>query len=223
MSLVFITPPADFPQQNTNRTCGNILTDLLQFTGGTEDADAQEKAKLALQMAVREYNGILWNFNRVTQDITLTAETDFTLAAAFRAPLAATLLDSSNENTWTLSWLPWEEFIFQAWDRRGTGSMPLVYTARNVHETGVVTVWPKLTTPLTWPTMRMEYFRRILIPSGVGDTLNVPEEIEEGIVQRALAILIAMTRTYREARDQLQIAAAIKETLKMEYRGYPDF
>jgi len=223
MSFVFVPTSSDFPQDNTNRPCSKIVTDLLQFTGGLEDSDAQDKAKLALQMSVREYNGFLWRFNILTDPITLTAGKEFTLNADFRAPLAATLLDASGDQVWRVRYEPYELFLEKAWDRRGTGGQPLVYTARNTHQNGIIEVWPKLVTPLTWPTLQVEYFRRIILPSGPDDVLNVPQEVEAGIAQRALSILIAMSRTFKEARDQTIIAERSMTQLKVDYQGFTDY
>jgi len=223
MGYTFVPAAADYPQTNDNRTLNALIQDILEYIGGEDDPDMQSRAMAALNTAVREFNGVLWKFNRLRQDITLTAGRDFSLSANFRAPLAATLLNASNEERERVVWVPFEEFIEYFPDRTGTGTSPMYYTIRNSHETGIVTVEPKLVTPLQYPKMRVEYFRRIERVATENDVLNVPEEVEEALVQRAVSIMLSKARRFEEARDAIAMARAQRMQCEVDWRDWPDF
>lgn len=225
---VYVIPAAgDFPQDNGNRTRAQLVEDVLGFTGGIDDTDMKGRAAAALDSAVREFNFLLWKFNRMRQDITLTAGRDFNLNAAFRAPLNAQLLDANGEARERVEWVPFEEFAPAYWDLTDVSSYPEVYTIRNVHETGIVSVNPRLVAPLQYPTLRLDYFRRIVKLAGDGDILNVPEEVEEAIVKRAVAIILSKVRgvsaydtTARDARAEAQ---NLFNFCRAQYEDFPDF
>lgn len=225
---VYVIPAAgDFPQDNGNRTRAQLVEEVLGFTGGIDDTDMKGRAAAALNSAVREFNFLLWKFNRMRQDITLTAGRDFTLEAPFRATLNAQLLDANGDARDRLEWVPFEEFAPAYWDLTDVSSYPEVYTIRNAHETGILSVNPKLVTPLQYPTLRLDYFRRIVKLAGDEDVLNVPEEVEEAIVKRAIAILLSKVRSVSaydtSARDATAMARDLFNVCRAQYEDFPDF
>ncbi len=223
MGKIFVPVASDFPQTGNNRTRAQLVSEMLAYVGGQDDTDMVDRAGASLDSAIREFNSVLWQFNRVRQSVVLAAGADFTINGNFRASLAATLLNAANEERERVAWLPYEEFLETFRDRTGTGSFPLAYTTRNFHETGVVTVWPTLVTPLQYPTMRLEYFRRIARPGTDETVLNVPEEVEEAILQRSVSIILAKSRSFELAGQAGALAAGMREAAQMQYRDYPDF
>ena len=108
-------------------------------------------------------------------------------------------------------------------DQSSTGSIPLLYTAINIHETGQLTVDPVPAATLTYPTLRLFYHRRIEAPSGGGDVLEVPEEVEQAIFDEAIWRFLRKMKTFREAREAQASAIVSRAQLSQEYRDFEDY
>lgn len=221
-----VTPlSSGFPQTGSNRTRNQLIADILSYVGGEGRTDAQARAGASLDASVRAFNSVAWKFNRLVQDITFTSSTaDYALSTNFRSPLRAMLLDASDKTIATIAWVPYEEWTILYPSQQASSTIPSVYTARNVHETGLVTFDPPLSTsPFTYPKARIHYHRRIALAPGAEDVLNVPIEVEEALVQHAVAHTIAKVQTFAEARDAFALARALRLDVEAVHRDFEDF
>jgi len=218
------TSVTSFPQTLDNRSLDALKDEIASFAGGQTRKDTLVRAQEALFEAIRVFNAWSWTFNRVTEDITLVAATaDYTLSSNWRNPLRAQMVDSSNDTRDDVSWIKWSDWVSMFPDQSNTGSIPLFYTAINIHETGQVTVDPVPATTLTWPTLRLFYHRRIETPSSGDDVLEVPEEIEQAIFDEAVWRFLRKLKSFREARDAQAAALISKSMVSAEYRDFEDY
>jgi len=227
MSHHTVTTAANFPQSGGNRTRLAALTEIASFYGGESRPQIVTRAGAAWESAIREYNSWLWTFNRVTMDITLSSPSPagsdtYDLATDFAAPNRAKLVDSNSKERDSLWWVPFEEWLVYFPDRSTPSSRPVAYTAQNVHETGKVIIAPPAGTSLQWPTLRLYYFRRIVIPSGEENRLNVPLEVDEGIFQLAQAKMTHKQKSFQEAANEYERAGAYRLGLEHRFRSFPD-
>jgi len=214
---------AGFPQTGKNRTVSDLIDEIAEFTGGQDRPDVQSQARRALFEAIRAFNAWAWVFNRVSEDITLVAATsEYTLSSNWRSPLVAQLVDSSGYTREHVEWIPYRVWMTELPDQSSTGSTPLYYTARNIHETGLVTVDPLPASTLTYPTLRLVYHRRILCPSD-SNVINVPTEVEQAIFDEAVWRFLRKKKTFKEARDAKQSALLSKSEIQFEYRDFEDY
>lgn len=224
MSDVFVPAASPFPQISGNRTAGEIVLNLLSYIGGEGNDDMKRRANAALAEAIREYDIHFWTFNRRVQTIALADGSDFTLEDDFAGVERVHLLDTNGGTVHPLRWLDSPDFRDKfAYDQNSVGSEPLCYTTHNTHEDGLITVWPTLVSPLSHPTIRVAYFRRIILPEGYSDVTNIPREIESGIYDLALAKLIGAVRGMEQARDAQALAYAKKLELCGRYEAFEDF
>lgn len=215
---------AQFPQTSDNRTIGEAKTELAMYSGGQARTDILDRAGHAYRRAIREFNDVPWKFNRMTDDIELVADTaDYQLENDFRNPIRAIMVDADNNTRESVAWVKYEEWVYHLPDQSTTGSMPLLYTVRNAHETGLLTVDPIPASSLSYPTLRVHYHRRIEIPEDDAERVNAPVEVEEAIFARALAIFMSMVRTPREAGEYSVEAAVRRARVEIEHRDWEDF
>lgn len=216
-----------FPQDFGNRTRGEVLTEIASFYGGEDRASILNRAAKAWESAIREYNTWLWTFNRVTIDITLSspspaASDTYSLPTDFAAPNRAKLVDANGKERDAVEWVPFDEWLVYVPDRSTTASRPIFYTAQNAHETGLVTIYPRAASSLQWPTLRIYYFRRILIPTDAGERLNVPLEVDEGIFQLAQAKMTHKQKNFAFASAEYDRAVGYRLGLEHRFRDFPD-
>lgn len=183
-----------FPQASGAQVITDLLDQIASHFGDGDDDAEKARARKSLKRAVQKYNAVPWLFNRVTQDITLdgsgTGTDEYTLNTDFRNPLRATLVNSDSQETGAVMWVNFPEFKLIHADRRGGAAAPRRYTARNAHETGLVTFHPTPLGTLTYPTARLYYHRFIILPGDDGNKINVPESVEEGLVEMAIALYL---------------------------------
>ena len=218
------TPTSSFPQTAYNRTFGEAKDELAQYSGGAARSDILVRAGSSYLSAVREFNDIPWKFNRMVDDITLVAGTaDYTLENDFRDPMRAIMVDSDSKTREEVMWVPYQEWVYHLPDQSTTGSMPLYYTIRNAHLTGLVTVDPVPATGITYPTLRVHYHRRIALPVADSEKVNVPVEVDEAIFSRAVALFLAKVRNHKEAGEANVEAAIRRARVENEHRDWEDF
>lgn len=214
---------SNFPQTSKGRVISAMMDELASFTGGKTRTDTLDRAREAIFEEIRSYNAWSWTFNRITEDITLVAaQADYSLAANWRNSLRAQMVDSSGNTREDVDWIEWGDWVSTRPDQSTTGSMPLLYTARNIHETGQITVDPVPASSLTYPTLRLFYHRRILCP-GDNAVINVPTEVEQAIFDGAIWRFLRKMKTFREAREALAPAILSMQTITQEYRDYGDY
>lgn len=211
-------------QTSNNRSFDELQEEIASFTGGQDRAKNIQKAGQALREAIRRFNASPWTFNRVTEDLTLVADqADYSLSEDFRNPLRAQMVDSSNKTRNSVMWIPWSVWVSKFPDQSTTGSTPLMYTARNIHLTGKVTVDPVPATILTWPTLRLFYHRRIAFPATGKDIINVPTEVEQAIFEDAVWLYLRKVKTFRDARDAKSEALLSMSAVTFEYADFEDY
>lgn len=219
-------PSASFPQTGTGRDRSTLTNIIATYIGGERAPLALDRARLALDHAIRFFNFWPWKFNRLQQTIPFVANTsDYALNGAFRSFRRATLLDANGKDNSKLDILDWQEATTRLTDRSATSAYPDAVTARNVHETGLVTLYPPMgATPSTgFPSMRIDYHRRIVLPSGDASVMNVPEQVEEAILLHGIAQVIKMVRSYEEAAGAMTDATFARHAIEREQLDYPEF
>ena len=222
-----VSASSSFPQTGKNRSVSELMSEIAGFTGGAERLDVQNQARQALFEAIRSFNAWAWVFNRVTEDIALATpvsgtDADYDLAENWRSPLRAQLVDSSSNTREHVEWIPWAIWITELPDQSTTGATPLYYTARNIHETGRITVDPPPASTLTYPTLRLFYHRRILCPADTS-VINVPTEIEQAIFDEAVWRFLRKKKTFKEAAEAKHAAIMSKSEIQFEYRDFEDY
>ena len=220
----YVVGPGLFPQTSANRTRSKAIDEIGSYVGGAERPDIQNRVGLLWDAAVREFNSTAWIFNRQTQDITLLDNVkDYTLNFDFNIPMAALLVDTAGNTRTGLEWIPYDEWVKIAPWQVARTSVVSIWTARNVHDTGLVTFDPTPVAPFQHPTVRVHYFSRIQFAAGSGDRLDVPVEVDEAIFQKALAQSIANVHTYEVAAVQFALAKDLRIEVEQTHRGYTDF
>jgi hypothetical protein len=71
--------------------------------------------------------------------------------------------------------------------------------------------------------MRLWYHTRIACPTTDSGKINVPTEVEEAIFQRAVSLLLAKRRTFKEARDATAQAQLRRASIERDYRDWEDY
>jgi hypothetical protein len=174
---------------------------------------------------VRSFNNVLWKFNRKENDLTFnttTATETYTLASDFHGAYRVTLVDSDSKVRQSVDFVNWEDI--QTFDPStvGTSPAPTVYSLRNWHEDGLIHFRPVPSTSPTWPTARVHYFRLIALATANGDRLNVPLEVDQAILDEAVAIFMARSRSFAEARDARAVAVNSRLEVEQKWRDYTD-
>jgi hypothetical protein len=144
------------------------------------------------------------------------------LEAEFRNPKFANLLDDKGHESYPVDYLPWEEFQrCYGEDRILTASTIDAYTVRNAHQTGIVTWYPRILRPATYPKLRIVFHRRIALASADTDRLNVPVEVDQAIFDLAVAHHIAKSKGFIEASASKKRAAELRLLVERDWRDWP--
>lgn len=146
------------------------------------------------------------------------------LPTNFRMPIKCHLLDEQGRERISLVYIPYRQYaIFLS--RVATASRPLFYTLRNRFGQGQAIFHPRPAAQILWPTARVIYDSPIIIPGGSPDAvLQVPQEMDEAIFQRATAIFIQRKKG-PEAAAGLPAANELFQLrldLEAEYRDFED-
>lgn len=218
------TPTAATTQTSVNRTVDELKDEIASFTGGQDRKKNLDKAEQALRESVRRFNAEKWTFNRVKEDITLVAaQADYDLSSDFRNALRAQMVDSSGKTRQDVTWVPWSSWVKDFPDQSTTGSMPIMYTARNIHITGQITVDPVPASSLTYPTLRLFYHKRIVFPATGSGTIDVPTEMEQAIFEDAVWMYLRKVKTFKDAREARVEALISKSNVMYEYVDFEDY
>lgn len=220
-----------YPEVFQNRTRSQAQAELVEYVGGGGQTDALDRAGRAWDAAVREFNSVAWRFNTKVQDITLDATTvspsgvvgvaDYLLTDKFRSPIRCQMLDAQGLSRALVQWFPYAEWLVWRRSQLTGGPIPLRYTARNVHETGLVTFDPRPTGGLTYPTARLIYCSWIDLQPTAGLTLDVPPDVDEAIFQLATAKLISKNKRFGDdAKMAFQIALESRMASERNHRIY---
>jgi hypothetical protein len=218
-----------FPQTSKNRSLDELKAELAGWVGGKSRDTILSQAQSALFSAIQEFNDVPWSFNLVTEDIVLATEAsgtvgEYDLTNDWLIAARAQLVDSNSKTRDRGKWIDWRRWAQVFPDQSSTGSSPTHYTARSVFRVGRVTVDPPLdTSNLTYPTMRLWYYTRIDCPTSGGSKITCPSEVEEAIFQRAVSLLVAKRRSFKESRDATAQAQLRRASVERYYRGWEDY
>lgn len=223
MSVAIVASAAtNFPQTATGRKRSQLLTDIATAAGGENDSDRLARALVALNRALRVYNEVLWKSNRVSTDITFVAsDFDYSLPADFAAPSRAVLLDTNGKlgGLEPLCYVDYPIFLDFVGDETTKTDPPCYYSINNEHETGLVVFWPTPSTAVTtstYPKVRLHYYRRIVLPTDDETKVNIPQELEGGVEDLAVAYYIGYVEG--AGRDTQPIATALRHKMELEQR-----
>ena len=225
MSNIVVPSSANFPQTGINRTISALLTDLQDYVGGG-GAEGRARALRALAETVRAFNSMAWRFNRKSTDVTFVASTsDYALPATVRSIWKVMLLDDDDELIDEVPFVSYQDFLLYDGSTQSPVSIPNAYTLFNVFDTGNIRFLPSMGTTFSYPTARVFYHIRIVVPSTDDDesTLIVPQEVETAIVRQAASLLVARTRTFEEAARARADANELTLAAQREWRDWPDF
>jgi len=224
--------PPLYPEIFQNRTRTTACAELAEYVGGVTRTDALARAGLCWDAAVREFNSVAWRFNIKVQEITLDGTTvdgvtgvigvpDYQLTDKFRSPVRCQMLDAQKLSRTLVQWFTYNEWLVFRRNQLTGGPIPLRYTARNVHETGIVTFDPRPVGPLTYPTARIIYASWIDLQPTAGSTLAVPPDVDEAIFQLATAKLIAKNKRFGgEAELAFKVAHEMRMAVERNHRIY---
>lgn len=173
------------------RTFGELKAELARYIKMPTDPEALAVAGDCVLDAIRFYNTKTWKWGLVYLDITLVADNaEYDLLGDTKEPRYAELLDSANRAASRLRYQDPRSFLEANFPITSSGEAS-AYTLMNVHETGTL----RLDTPpsaafiTTYPTLRFWYYRRIQHPAADGDVIDVPSEVEGGIVAKGKSLL----------------------------------
>lgn len=229
MNTVVATISSNFPQTSQNSSVSEILDEIADYEGGKTRPETIERARKTLRRVTQKLNGMSWRFNRVETDFDIDTDVvsgttnEYTLPADFYKPRRMQLVDSSSpaDTREYVPYVDWDDWARERAAQNRTGSRPLMYTTDNIHETGRMFIDPPKATTLTYPTMRLFYFRRIIFPAD-NAVFNVPQEFEQAIVGIAVADFIAKVRNFREARAAKEDSGFSHQRMIDIYRDFSE-
>lgn len=147
---------------------------------------------------------------------------EYDLTSDFRDAVRCHLLDTAGRERASLIYVPWREFSFRL-TRLAQVSRPFWYTVRNAFRTGKVTFYPRLGPNQVFPVARIVYHSRILPLSGDNDQFIVPLEVEEAIVRRACAIMVAKYKSMEDGQELKVEANSLRTEVESAWADYEDF
>lgn len=218
------------PASTSNRTRSQAQVEMCYYVGGDDDSDQKTRAGTCWDRAVRDFNSVLWKFNRQHQDYTLP--TDFNsdgeadLPANFRGAVRMMLLNSDGESVDQIEYKDWRIWTITDPAQFTSGAMgPNYYTSRNPHSdlTFIIDPIPDQTSTYTYPTLRLFYAQRIEIAAADDETLDVPVEVDEAIFALALAKFIKMNKGARESAEYERDATVKRMEVEQAWRDHEDF
>lgn len=222
--ITVLTTPS-WSQTGGNHTMAQIYAYVARHAGGASDQDRLLRAEEAVRAAILRYNMTYWKFNRKQKDITLVGGTaEYTLDSNFYMPASpgAKLLDASNRERDIIEYIEFEDYTKAMFDESETSTLVWYYTVRNVHANGIVRFIPTPGTTLTYPKARINYLSRIVVPTSTDDKLDVPQEVEQGILDLAVAEYIKGLRGGASATIEYSLAQNVLEALKTIHQDWPD-
>jgi hypothetical protein len=142
-----------------------------------DDANTLALAQDAINAAIRVYNRYNWPWEVMSHTLAIASSTsDYTLPTWFKAPLALHLTSSGRKNK-RLGYIPYDTFVTE-YDLKRDGE-PFLYTVKNHHETGQVTLYPR---PGSAYTAEIDYYRRTPLLTSDQTPCDFPPEAEEGVM-----------------------------------------
>lgn len=164
-----------------------LKTKVARYVLESNATTALSVAGDCIRDAVMELNTRRWKWAIVYQDVTLVAGTAaYDLAAPFKAPRKAELINSNSKAVGYLKYMDPFTFLREFPDRTNSGD-PYQYTVDNAHEYGqvILSCSPSAAFVASYPTLRLWFYRRVQVQSGDSDVLDIPAEVESFVEWRA--------------------------------------
>lgn len=180
---------AQFQPSPSPRPFSALKNEVAGFVKMPDDPEALNVAGNAIRSAIRHYNTKTWKWNLVYQDIVLVADGwNYDLSNQVKEPRYAELLDSNGYSVGRLRYQDPRTFLEDNYPVTAAGT-PTVYTLMDHHQYGTlqVNIAPTATAIASTPTLRLWHYKRIQHPQADADNLNVPSEVEAGILWKAKA------------------------------------
>ena len=214
-----------YPDSGFSRTRSDAIREIAEHEGGASSNAQLDRAARTYDATVKYFNRFLWKFNVLTEDITLSgvdSNSEVSLSNRIKAPQRMVLIDSDGvQRNEPVRYMRLKDYLYRDPSEVGTYAIPRAYTFQNLHETGKVRFIPRLDTAnLTYPKARLWYYRYIEVSSQLGGRLNVPEDVEQAIVEWATAKFIAKVRTHGEAAAAMRSAQDTFLDIEQEHREY---
>ena len=198
-----VFPTAAFP--SSRRTLGDIKTELAR-PYNPDDETTLALAGDAWNSAIRAYNRYNWPWEVLTTDIAVTSGTDtYTLPSQFKAPLAASRLDSNSRPWRRLAYQPYESFV-NLYLANSQG-IEYSYTLCNTFETGQITFYP---VPSSADTIRVWYYRATPTIQTDSTPVEAPETAVEAIMDWARYLMV----TYKLADQTERIVISYRQAMQ---------
>jgi hypothetical protein len=160
-------------------TLSNLRKSVLDIVQGGSDPELLDLADRAIKQAIDRLNLRTWQWSIETQSITLdTTNDEYTVNADFKMPYKAELLDSNSKRAGMLNYLTPRQFLDWINDTTN-GSTPYYYTVISPHADGKIRLdlVPDSAYTTKFPTLRLNYYSRVVYPAGVNDAIDVPSEV----------------------------------------------
>lgn len=210
-----------------NRSRLDHVTQIAAWMGSENDEGLKKVARFALDGAIRKFNGWMWTFNRRTQNIVLANnDKDYALDTSWRAIMSANLSDANGNPE---GWLPFKDFAavekdVPDFENSNTTGVPTFMTIISPETDAVLYVYPiPVTDSGAGRTLRLRFFTRIDIPTSDGESMAVPQSVDEAIHWRAVHTFLAMRGAAVKKIETAKKEADDQEAVALhEYQDFPD-
>lgn len=159
---------------------GALKKKVAQYVQAPNDAEVLEMAGDGIHDAIDYLNSWAWLWNYTSQDITLAASTDtYDVVSTFKKPRKAQLLDTNSKIYSYLKWKDPKTFWDEHTDKSSEGH-PQFYTVTSSITVGKVEldVEPTSAFVALYPTLRLQFIRRINRPTSDGESVLCPSEVQ---------------------------------------------
>jgi hypothetical protein len=205
-----------------------LVDKVVRLYGLTDDDEAKQMALDFLDETIIEMNTHMYEFNlvQVTSITLVEGQTEYTLPTQFYREKLAYVVDSDGNTGNPLYYLDWPTFMRLYGKQPNEKALPIVYSIRNVHNDGSVSVSPPPDErTATNDTLTVDYYRRIPLASENEDgTIDVPQEVETTLLYGAKK-RFAMEVRGADQPDWLtfeELESKALERLKAADRRHPD-
>lgn len=211
-----------FPDTTGNRTYLQMVDDIRDHIGKANNTTVKTQVQNIVKNAVRQLNRDPWNFNRTTQNVTLSTDTaTYTLSdTTIRKTLVALYLDSNSRQERTVEYVEFSRFSERIQNHVSDGP-PVLYTFRNLFRDGIIEVFPRPTSAENAKVIKLNFFKRIAWPGADGTAWDVPEWFEGCIYWTALAEAHLML-THDERRAAFATQKAQQEIRQAKWQDQLD-
>lgn len=179
----------------------NSLQDQVALILGRQlDEESLRRCGQFINRVIKELNTRPWKALLTTgTNISVVAGTrDYSLDSLFYKESKVQRLDDNSKPVYTLQYMDWEAFqslLHQQADQ----AAPMMYSLRNTHTDGIISIYP---IPDKDYTLTVQYYARISLLTNADDSLTVPIEFENYIINKAQYYLLDLFHHERTAEKK---------------------